>query len=138
MEQLVFDIVFWGVFVGGGSIFVIICFIMGIRQYKREKTKQKNNHTNKNNNETIEPKYTINKTRATVIEQICCVKMVGTKTPKTIREFSIAFEVKDGDIVKINVPKEMYDGFEEGQIGILTTLDGELYSFEPEECSTIN
>lgn len=138
MEQLLFDIVFWGIFVGGGSIFVIFCFIMGIRQYKREKIKQKNNHTINIENETNEPKYTINKTRATVIERICCVKMVGTKTPKTIREFSIVFEMKDGNVVKINVPEEMYDGFEEGQMGILTTVDGELYSFEPEECSTIN
>ena len=111
---------------------------MGIRQYKRDKNKQKNNHTIDIENESNEQKYTINKTRATVIEQICCVKMVGTKMPKTVREFSIVFEMKDGNILKINVPEEMYDGFEEGQTGILTTVDGELYSFEPEECSTIN
>jgi len=34
MEELLFNIFFWVVFMGGGTIFVIFCAIMGVKQYK--------------------------------------------------------------------------------------------------------
>ena len=133
MEELLFNIFFWGVFVGGGTIFVIFCAIMGIKQYKRDIAKQK--ELKKEDSKPDEPEYTTVTTRATVVDQTCCVKMVGIKTPKTVKEFVIVFQLENGDILKLNVPEEMYDGFEQGQTGILSIIDGALYGFELEEKS---
>ena len=79
-----------------------------------------------------EKEYTAVTVKATVTDQMCGVTMVGIKTPKTIREFVVVFETEDGDILKLNVPEEMYDGFETGQTGSLTLVDGTLYGFELE------
>lgn len=68
--------------------------------------------------------------KATVTEQSCCAKLVGTKTPKAVKEFTITFKTDDGQLLKLSVPEEMYDGFEKGQHGLLKMTDGELYSFE--------
>lgn len=65
----------------------------------------------------------------TVIDQNCCVKMVGRREPKTIKEFSVSFQTEDGKLLKFDVPEDMYDGFEIGQKGILTVIDGALYGF---------
>ena len=129
MDQLLFDIFFWGVFVGGGSIFVIFCIIMGIKQYKRDKEKQIDA---KHNSELAptEIEYLPIEMRATVVNQTCCVKTIGIKTPKTIKEFVVAFQTENGEILKLNVPEEMYNGFEQGQAGTLTVVDGQLYGFE--------
>jgi hypothetical protein len=39
------------------------------------------------------------------------------------------FRTEDDKVLSFNVPEEMYDGFEEGQEGILTLVDGQLYGF---------
>ncbi len=67
-----------------------------------------------------------------VIDQSCSAKMVGIKTPKAVNEFIITFERTDGKVFKLSVPEECYDGFEIGQTGILTLVNGELYGFELE------
>ena len=133
MEELLFDIFFWGVFMGGGTIFVIFCAIMGVKQYKRDIAKQK--ELKKEDSKPDEPEYTTVTMRATVVDQTCCVKMVGIKTPKTVKEFVLVFQSENGDILKLNVPEEMYDGFEQGQTGVLSIIDGVLYGFELEEKS---
>ena len=130
MEELLFNIFFWGVFVGGGTIFVIFCAIMGVKQYKRDIAKQK--ELKKEDSKPDEPEYTTVTMRATVVDQACCVKMAGIKTPKTVKEFVVVFQLENGDILKLNVPEEMYDGFEQGQTGILSVIDGALYGFELE------
>ena len=130
MEELLFNIFFWGVFVGGGTIFVIFCAIMGVKQYKRDIAKQK--ELKKEDSKPDKPEYTTVTMRATVVDQTCCVKMAGIKTPKTVKEFVVVFQLENGDILKLNVPEEMYDGFEQGQTGILSVIDGALYGFELE------
>lgn len=132
MGQLLSDIFFWGILVFGGLIAVIFCFILGNRQYKRDNKKQKGDKLNKEP-KPIEVEYTPVEMRATVVEQTCCVKTIGYKTPKTIKEFMIVFQTENGKILKLKVPEEMYDGFEQGQTGILSMVDGELYGFELEE-----
>jgi uncharacterized membrane protein YqiK len=71
--------------------------------------------------------------RATVIDHTCQVQMVGTKTPKATKIFTVVFRTEEEKILSLNVPEEMYDGFEIGQNGLLTLVDGELYGFAPEE-----
>lgn len=128
MEELLLNIIFWGVFVGGGTIFVIFAFEMAVKQHKRDIAKQK--EFKSEDIKPDEPEYTTVTTRATVVDQTCCVKMVGMKTPKTVKEFVVVFQSENGDILKLNVPEEMYDGFDKNQTGILTIVDGQLYGFE--------
>ena len=71
--------------------------------------------------------------RATVLDQTCEVKLVGTKTPKATKIFTVVFRTEDDKILSFHVPEEMYDGFEKGQTGVLTVVDGELYGFAIEE-----
>ena len=71
--------------------------------------------------------------RATVLDQTCEVKLMGTKTPKATKIFTVVFRTEDDKIFSFHVPEEMYDGFEKGQTGVLTVVDGELYGFAIEE-----
>ena len=70
------------------------------------------------------------------MDQTCCVKTIGIKTPKPIKEFTITFQAENGEIIRLNVPEEMYDGFDKKQTGILTVVDGQLYGFELTDDST--
>ena len=70
--------------------------------------------------------------RATVIDHTCQVQLIGIKTPKATKIFTVVFRTEDDEVLSFNVPEEMYDGFEIGQTGLLTLVDGELYGFAPE------
>ena len=80
----------------------------------------------------IDPESVTTTVKATVIDMSCSAEMVGTKMPKAVRNFIVIFQADNGEILKINVPEELYDGFDKGQTGILTLADGDLYSFEVE------
>lgn len=66
-----------------------------------------------------------------VVDQFCTTRMVGVKYPKSIEEYFVCFQKDNDEVLKLLVPKEFYDGFEIGQIGALTLVDGEVYSFIP-------
>ncbi len=70
--------------------------------------------------------------RVTVVGQTCSarVKMVNSKTRKSVNEFLIYFKDKDGNVFPISVPEDLYDGFEDGQKGTLTLVNGKLFGFE--------
>lgn len=68
--------------------------------------------------------------QATVVDLCCAVRTVGYQTPKTVTLFAVTFESADGQHLQLQVPEEMYEGFEKEQRGLLTLVDGELYSFE--------
>ena len=108
---------------GGGAV-ILFAVVSGFKQRKRLQKEVVPT--------PVEPECTTLTTRATVIEQTCCVKTVGTKTPKTIKVFTVVFQTETGNILKLNVPEEMYDGFEQGQTGRLSLVDGQLYGFELE------
>ena len=123
-----FAILFWVFWVGGGCAFIVFCFVMAVRQNAQRK---KESPPPAAPEETFDPDYIT--TRATVIDQSCCVRSEGIKMPKTVRIFTIVFQLDNGEIFKLNVPEETYDGFEIGQVGELTTVDGELLSYILEE-----
>ena len=117
MGELIENIFLWVVIAGG--VFVIIYYtVSGFKSRKFT------------DNQFDEAKFTTVTTRATVVDQTCCVKTIGYKTPKTMQEFAITFQTENGEIIKLNVPEEMYDGFEKNQTGMLTVVDGQLYGFE--------
>ena len=66
-----------------------------------------------------------------VVDQCCTTRMIGVKHPKSIEEYFVSFQKDNGESLKLLVPKEFYDGFEIGQVGTLTLVDGEVYSFIP-------
>lgn len=70
------------------------------------------------------------KFNAEVIDLISQVEMIGIKQPKSVNIYKVTFETDKKEVIKFNVPQEMYDGFEIGQKGELTIVNGELYSFE--------
>ena len=76
-----------------------------------------------------EPQFTTREIQATLIDQSCSVKLIGTKTPKAAKVFTVVFQTENNEILSFQVPEEMYDGFDKGQAGILTIVDGELYGF---------
>ncbi|MBR5473297.1 MAG: hypothetical protein IKU82_04850 [Clostridia bacterium] len=126
MEQLLFDIIFWGAFVGGGSAFVIFAFIMAIKQgiTIQKNPKKSEDYT------PVEQSYSPLTIKATVIDQYCDVETIGIKIPKTVKVFFIVFQTEYDEILKLNVSEEMYGGFQQGQTGILSIIDGKLYGFE--------
>ncbi len=66
---------------------------------------------------------------ATVVDLACGARLVGMKTPKSVKEFMVVFQEENGNIRKFYVPEEMYHGFEVGQKGVLTLVDGHIYGF---------
>ena len=73
---------------------------------------------------------------AEVIDMACGVNMIGHqayKQPKTVKEFCIKFRSDGGEIYDIFVGESIYDGFEKGQRGVLTLIDGQIDSFELDE-----
>ena len=123
MRQQLITIITWCIFIGGGAV-ILFAVVSGFKQRKRLQKEVVPT--------PVEPEYTTLTAKATVIEQTCCVKTVGTKTPKTIKVFTVVFQTETGNILKLNVPEEMYDGFEQGQTGRLSLVDGQLYGFELE------
>ena len=126
MDERMIDTIFW-IVIGAGIVLTIFCFAMGIRDCKAYKKKQAEIGTPPAPAETVVKTIT---TKATVINQACRVSMAALQIPKTVKEFVIVFRTEEGEILKLNVPEMLYDGFQQGQIGTLTTVDGELYSFE--------
>ena len=76
-----------------------------------------------NNGEIVE-------VRAEVIDMACGTDMVGSKTAKSVKWFTVKFEKYDGEIIDIPVDEEMYEGIEVGMRGTLRLVDGALNSFE--------
>ena len=79
-----------------------------------------------------EPEYTTTEIHATVAELYCGASLNGMKTPKSVKEFIVVMQTNDEEFHKFSVPEEMYEGFEIGQSGILTLVDGQIYGFDPE------
>lgn len=110
-----------GIIVGTVVFMLIYSLIWGLK------------HQKKVDNYPPEPTHKTLTASATVIDQYCVVRTIGYKTPKTIKTFTVVFQTDTGEIIKQDVPEEMYDGFEKGQTGLLTIVDEDLYSFVLEE-----
>ena len=81
-----------------------------------------------------EPQFPTEEIQVTVLNHTCEVRLIGTKTPKSTKIFTVVFRREEnGDILSFRVPEEMYDGFEIGQRGTLTVVDGALYGFALDE-----
>ena len=109
-----------------GGIFALIIY-SAINSVKKRML-NKNAKLCENSDDESEPEYC--EIRAAVIEQSCCTKMIGSKTPKAVEDYNVFFKTENDEIIEFNVPKEMYEGFEKGQTGILKYIGKDLYGFE--------
>ena len=118
------------------SLIIIAAIVLSVMAFVIAGIKYKKDHPDGIDAEIekmfVDPESVTTTVRATVIDMACSAEMVGTKMPKAVRNFVVIFQTENGEILKINVPEEMYDGFDKGQTGILTLADGDLYSFEIE------
>lgn len=110
------------------TIFSASAFIVGILVNKEQKSKKEQEENNFSYNEDRE--FETIEINVKVVDQSCITRMVGVKYPKSIEEYFISFEKDNGEVLNLLVPKECYDGFEIGQVGVLTLVDGKLYSFK--------
>lgn len=114
--------------------FICICAVLFFAFYIRKViTQNKQSNAEKTAPtaaaENSENEFTTAKYQAEVIDLTCRAELVGIKTPKCVEFYTVAFKVADGCIIWIDVPQEMYEGFEKGQKGELTLVDGKLYCF---------
>ena len=65
-----------------------------------------------------------------VTEQHCRLAAVGMRSFRNVKTFLIRVRDDFDNEREIELPEELYDAFEIGQIGTLTLVDGEVYSFE--------
>lgn len=65
-----------------------------------------------------------------VVDMFCRSTLVGTKEPKSIQTFIIRFEDEYGKQFDLLVIEDYYQAIDVGQKGVLTTVDGDFYSFE--------
>jgi hypothetical protein len=65
-----------------------------------------------------------------VVDMFCKSSLVGTKEPKSIQSFVIRFEDEYGKQFDLLVIEDYYQAIDVGQKGVLTTVDGDFYSFE--------
>ena len=122
-------------FISENSSFIIIAFIViSVLAFVVAGIKYKKEHPDGIDAEIdemfVKPETMTESFRVTVVDMVCYADMTGTKSPKSKRVFTVSFETESGEILKKNVTEEMYDGFDKGQTGVLTLVDGDLYSFE--------
>ena len=103
----------------------IVFLILWIRGYRRAKLDQKTSLPK----EDYKVEFKTVKVQAKVIDLSYRVDMVGIKTPKSTEFFTAVFETNNGEIIRVEIPQEMYEGLEKGQKGELTLVENELYSF---------
>ena len=117
---------------GGIAIFVII--IVGILDYRKNKDKYPTKEQYRELEEArLNDEGEITTAHAEVIDLECGVTTIGYQQPKAVKHFIIHFKYDNGDIIKIPVNEEMYEGFDIGLTGTLTLIDGKLRSFELDE-----
>ena len=97
-----------------------------IKPYKQSESEKVESNSSQTE---IKTEFETVKFQAEIIDLSCRVDMVGIKTPKTVTIYTIVFKNDQNEMIRLDVPQEMYDGLEIGQIGELTLVEGELYSF---------
>ena len=77
---------------------------------------------------------------AEVIDMACGVHTEGRhayRLTETVKEFYVKFRDDDGEIYDILVNESIYEGFEIGQSGTLTLVDGRIDGFEVDDTTSV-
>lgn len=111
-------------------ICAIIIFALYIRRIiKPYKQREREKAESISSPPEIKTAFETVKFRAEIVNLSCRVDIVGIKAPKTVIIYTVEFKTDEKEIIKLEIPQEMYDGLEIGQSGELTLVEGELYSF---------
>ena len=107
------------------AIVVPLCILLWIRDYK--KNKHKCVRPTDEELFDIEPETVT--LHAEVVDMCCRSTVVGIRTPKAIREFLVVFRDDEGELHSIPVSEDIYEGFDVGQVGMLTLVGGSVDSY---------
>ena len=119
-------VILFVIFIIAVVAFLAFSVIMYIRQIKRNKLQKEILVTEA---PKLKDEFETLKIHATVVDLFCRTEMIGTKTPRSVKTFTVVFETDDKEQIKLDIPEEMYDGIELWQSGEVTIVEGELYSF---------
>jgi hypothetical protein len=70
---------------------------------------------------------------AAVVDLQCRVVTLGERSVKTVSEYLVFFKRTDGTVCRYPVSEEFYSGFEIGQRGSVSVIDGAVYAFRLED-----
>lgn len=129
-EDLFFCIFYGAVIIGVLALVVYLGIVIDKQQKEEKKAKINAINLAYSNNEL--PELETVEVHTVVINQYCSSRVVGIKNLKAIKEFFVCFKNDNGKEFNLTVPEDAYDGFEIGMSGILTMVDGQLYSFIPD------
>ena len=120
----------WCVFIFVG---ILLCMFIGMIVYFVKNKDKMRQEVYEMEEEKLNDEGDVVTVHAKVVDLDCGVDTVGHNTPKAVKHFEVTFEYDDGETVRISVPEVFYTGFEVGLVGMLTLVDGQLTSFEPDE-----
>ena len=106
---------------------VVLAFI-GVVIFGNKRTKAKK-QTDSEIDEYINSEGEVITTHAEVIDLSCGTKVVGSKSLTATEWYVVTFKKDNGEIFELSVDSEMYEGFEVGMSGEVTTVNGQLNSF---------
>lgn len=107
------------------AIVVPLCILLWIRDYKKNKDK----YVRPTDEELFDAEPETVTLHAEVVDMCCRSTVVGIRTPKAIREFLVVFRDDEGELHSIPVSEDIYDGFDVGQVGMLTLVGGSVDSY---------
>lgn len=110
--------------------FFAFSIVMAISSNKYEK-QQKAKQAGKPKEDFPEPQELCVHAKLSKME--CATRYVGIKQPKLIKDFLVFFVDDEGIEYKLLVAESDYCALEEGMVGNLTLIDGQLNSFELDE-----
>lgn len=124
--------------IGGGLLIALFAVMipLAIADYKKNKDKYvwTRKQVEEQEARLLNAEPDVLTMHAEVIDMACGTNMVGHKQVKSIRCFMIKFRNDDGEILDVPVSEDIYEGFEVGLVGTLTLVNGNLNSFEPDDC----
>ena len=124
----------WLIFGAFALVLIVAATPIIIRDFKKNKEKlPTKEELLEREEERLNSEGELITVHAEVTNMNCGVRMVGHKEPKTVKHFVIDFSCDDGEVRQVYVSETFYEGFEVGLAGMLTLVDGQLKSFEPDE-----
>lgn len=116
--ELIFEIIL------GIAILAFICAVAFGNKKSKEKKK-----TDLEIDEYINSDGEVISTHVEVVNISCGTKLIGSKQPKSVEWYTVAFKKDNGEIIEVAVDSEMYEGLDMGMKGELTLVNGQLSSF---------
>ncbi len=117
-----------------GSMLIVGFFVMlfVLNHFEEKLKKQDKSYKSPQNDITDIDNYEPQEMhiRAKIVDMACRSRLVGTREPKSVQEYLVVFLDEYEKRHDIFVNEDYYNALEVDQVGILTLVDGDFYSFE--------